>query len=189
MSTRLNRSLNHTLRHEGGFVNDPDDPGGATNYGVSLRFLLATGEIERFDYDGDGDVDAADVRRMTRAQARDIYTDRFWIDAFNHVRSDLLVIKLFDFGVNMGPRQRTKLLQRAINQQLPEGSRLAVDGRLGPATRLAIAEIETREPNELLVIDLEDHAARFYYALAEKRRSSRKYLFGWLRRCYDRPEL
>ena len=53
------------VAREGGFVNDPDDPGGATNLGVTL----ATARRLGLDKDGDGDVDVADVKRLTPADA------------------------------------------------------------------------------------------------------------------------
>ena len=57
------------LDREGGFVNDPDDPGGATNFGVTVHTMRRLG----LDLDGDGDVDAADVRRLSKAEAREIF--------------------------------------------------------------------------------------------------------------------
>lgn len=188
MSTRFQRAFQHTVRFEGGFVDDPDDPGGATNYGVSLRYLLSTGEIEAFDYDADGDVDADDIRKMTPEDAQKIYAERFWFDWMTTFKYELLAVKVFDFGVNTGPGQAGKFLQRAINEQLPRGHRLIVDGIVGPATCRIVKDL-TLDQNIIAADDLEDHAARFYYGLSEKRRASRKYLFGWLRRCYARPEL
>ena len=57
------------LDREGGYVNDRDDPGGATNHGVTIHTMRRLG----LDLDRDGDVDATDVRRLTKAQAREIF--------------------------------------------------------------------------------------------------------------------
>lgn len=195
MTTRFFRAMNHTLPWEGGYVNDPDDPGRATNYGISLRFLLSLGDIEAYDYDGDGDIDAEDMRLMSKDQARAIYQRHFWRRAYDHIESEALAIKIFDFSVNMGNRQSTKLLQRAFNQWMLEytsGSPtqsamrpLRVDGMFGPKTFNATRDADLKAWDFLLTF--ENACARFYFNLAEKRRRSRKYLFGWLRRCYDRP--
>ena len=57
------------VHREGGYVNDPDDPGGATNFGVTIHTMRRLG----LDLDRDGDVDTADVRALTQTQAVDIF--------------------------------------------------------------------------------------------------------------------
>lgn len=61
-------------RWEGGYCDDAGDPGGATKYGVSLRFLRSEG----YDIDGDGDVDVDDVKAVTKAKARELFRKHFW---------------------------------------------------------------------------------------------------------------
>ena len=63
------------LRREGGFVNDPDDPGGATNHGVTIHTMRRLG----VDVDGDNDVDINDVRQLTRDRAAEIYKEHYYI--------------------------------------------------------------------------------------------------------------
>ncbi|MEI6800783.1 MAG: glycosyl hydrolase 108 family protein, partial [Pseudomonadota bacterium] len=62
------------VAREGGFVDDPDDPGGATNHGVTIHTMRRLG----LDLTRDGKVDAADVRALTRTQAVDIFVDRYF---------------------------------------------------------------------------------------------------------------
>lgn len=66
--------LDEALRSEGRFVEDPADPGGATNHGVSLRYARAIG----LDNDGDGDTDRTDILRVTAGQAGGLYSIDFW---------------------------------------------------------------------------------------------------------------
>ena len=62
------------VRREGGYVNDPDDPGGATNFGVTIHTMRRLG----LDLTGDGRVDTADVRVLTRDQATDIFVTHYF---------------------------------------------------------------------------------------------------------------
>jgi len=69
------------LRHEGGLVDNPNDPGGITNHGVSLRWLKSKGLAG--DLNHDGDVDAADIKIMTVEQASGFYKT-YWWDKYNY---------------------------------------------------------------------------------------------------------
>jgi len=174
------------LQHEGGFVNDPDDPGGATNYGVSLRFLLSQGELDRdqdgwldFDFDRDGDIDGFDVSAMTQEQAIMIYRD-FWWDKYHYdTLPGMVAMKVFDFSVNMGPGQAHILLQRALRAN---GCRdIEDDGVIGPITRRAVVSGDALS----ILAALRSEAAGFYRRLAATNPVRKKYLKGWLTRAYS----
>ena len=111
--TAFDRALDIVLRHEGGYVNDPRDPGGETNWGISKR---AYPDL--------------DIRNLTREQASDIY----WRDYWNKLRpNDLpeeLAIALFDAAVNQGVSKAIRLLQRALG--------VAQDGVVGGNTLAAV---------------------------------------------------
>ena len=86
------------VAREGGFVNDPDDPGGATNHGVTIHTMRGLG----LDLTGDGRVDVADVRALTRAQAVDIFI-RHYFEAPGLGRlPEVLQPSVFDMFVNAG---------------------------------------------------------------------------------------
>jgi lysozyme family protein len=121
-------SLAHVLKHEGGYVNHPADPGGATNLGITAATLAqARGHP----------VSAADVAALTRAEAAAIYRRLFW----NPARSDDLPAGLdhavFDLAVNSGPGRAARLLQRVLA--------VAEDGVIGPATLAAAQRAEPRQ--------------------------------------------
>lgn len=175
------------LAHEGGFVDDPVDPGGATNYGISLRFLRAEiaadrAALEVYDVDADGDVDADDMRRLTRDQAGELYRSAFW-DRYGFGRlADEIAIKTFDLAVNMGARQAVKLLQRAVRACGVDG--VADDGVLGPITLGAVRRIDGDLGPYALRAALRSEAAGFYRALIAARPPFEKYRRGWLNRAY-----
>jgi lysozyme family protein len=118
---RFDACLELVLAAEGGFVNHPADPGGATNLGITQRTLSEFREAE---------VTVEDVRRLTRAEAREIYRARYWTPmrcADLPAGIDLMV---FDFGVNAGPGRSVRLLQRHAG--------VAADGSVGPITLAAV---------------------------------------------------
>jgi lysozyme family protein len=119
---RFDRVMAEVLRHEGGYVDHPRDPGGATNMGITHRTLA--------DWRGHP-VTKDDVRNLTRAEALAIYRDRYWAV----VRGDELPAGLdyvaMDAAVNAGPRRGVEWLQRGI---LAAGQLVAVDGVVGPET-------------------------------------------------------
>lgn len=154
------------VAREGGFVNDPDDPGGATNHGVTIGTMQRLG----LDLDRDGAVTEADVRRLTRDQAVAIFVEHY----FRRPRiSDLPPVlhdSVFDMYVNAGANA-VRILQRLFNDMRIETT---VDGVIGPQTIRAANRALEAAPDHLR--DAYGIARRnYYYALADRRPASRKY--------------
>ena len=155
------------VAREGGFVNDPDDPGGATNYGVTLGTLKALG----IDKTGDGRVTEADVRALTREDAVAIFIEHHFHRPRIHMLPGLLHASVFDMYVNAGGNA-VKILQRLFNDM---GQRIAVDGVIGPKTALA-AEIAAAAAPEHIVDAYGIARRNYYYAIADERPASRKFV-------------
>jgi lysozyme family protein len=173
--TIRDRAIAFVLKHEGGFVDHAADPGGATSYGISLRFLKAEG----LDIDGDGDVDADDVRALSREAAAGIYEASFWKPLRFDRLPGMVAIKLFDLTVNVGPRPAGRILQRAVRGAT--GRELVEDGVIGPVT---LAEV-VNAPVPYLVACLRSEAAGFYRALVAEKPQFKPFLVGWLNRAYS----
>lgn len=179
--SHFDKAILITLKHEGGFVNDPVDPGGATNWGVSIRFLKGAGDGDGDgwldgDIDHDGDIDVDDIKMMTKAQAIAIYRTHFW-DKYDYdkIKDFTVAARLFDMTVNMGAIQAGKIIQRAANNS---GKNLVVDGKVGPNTFKAINSVDP----ELLMSEIRLEHAHFYLKLIEQKPHLAKYKKGWLRR-------
>lgn len=132
-----------TEKWEGGFVDDPKDPGGATKYGISLRFLRGLAP-QLGDVDGDGDIDADDILALTPDMARNLYRVHFW-DALglDHL-PQAIALPMFDTAVNMGHRRATRILQEALRDTWHP---VAVDGVLGPVTKDAARKAVMYRPD------------------------------------------
>lgn len=164
------------MHHEGGFVDHSNDPGGTTNYGVSLRWLRSIGE----DLDGDGDVDEDDIRAVTPSIAKELYRLHFWQPArCDEIVSDLLATKIFDMAVNMGQRQAYRLVQRAVNTVHSRGV-LTVDGLVGPATLDALNQAVRTD--YLVLVEIRKRQAEFYEGLIQEKPHLSAFRLGWRRR-------
>ena len=169
------------VAREGGFVNDADDPGGATNHGVTIHTMRHLG----LDLDGDGRVTVADVRRLNRAQAVDIFLVHYF--AKPGIANLPLQIQpsVFDMYVNAGSHA-VRILQRLLTRL---GWNLQDDGAIGPKT-LAAAQAAARLPQ---LADAYGVARRdYYYGLGDARPASRKYCRrkdggkgGWITRAEE----
>jgi lysozyme family protein len=171
------------VAREGGFVDDPDDPGGATNHGVTVHTMRRLG----LDLTGDGRVDAGDVRRLTRAQAVDIYEDHYFRRPGIGRLPQVLQASVFDMQVNAGTNA-VKILQRLVSAM---GYPCGDDGIIGPQTVAAVAAAAGAAPKH--IADAYGIARRnYYYALADARPASRKFARrrdggkgGWITRAEE----
>ncbi|UFS66443.1 MULTISPECIES: holin-associated N-acetylmuramidase [Paracoccus] len=154
------------VAREGGYVNDPDDPGGATNYGVTLATLQRLG----IDKTGDGRVDVADVRALTRADAERIFVEHYFRRPRLAELPASVQASVFDMYVNAGSNA-VKILQRLVTRM---GFAAADDGLVGPRTILAARQADAAAPGYFA--DAYGIARRnYYYSLGDARPASRKY--------------
>ncbi len=151
---------------EGGFVNDPDDPGGATNFGVTIHTMRRLG----LDLTGDGDVDIDDVRKLTQTQAVDIFIKHYFERPLIGELPAPLHATVFDMYVNAGGNA-VKILQQLLREM---GYDISVDGALGPQSLTAVQNAMCKGADTF--VDAYGIARRnYYFRLADRRPASRKY--------------
>lgn len=154
------------VAREGGYVNDPDDPGGATNHGVTIHTMRRLG----LDLDRDGVVTEQDVRVLREDQAVDIFVDHYFErPLISHLPRELQA-SVFDMYVNAGTNA-VRILQRLLRDMRIE---VTVDGVIGPQTIAGSKQGMAAAPDHF--VDAYGIARRnYYYALADARPASRKF--------------
>ncbi|SFW28485.1 glycoside hydrolase family 108 protein [Luteibacter sp. UNCMF366Tsu5.1] len=167
------------LKHEGGYVNDPVDPGGATNKGVTLAtFRQCAQSLLGIEPSLDN------LRALTDAQAGTIYKALYW----DKIRGDQIASQplaniVFDFQVNAGANA-SRLLQRVLNT-LGASPQLAVDSAIGAGTLAALAKADA-----VAVYTAYKQGRKDYYTdLVKQRPPLAKFLKGWLARVDSFPDL
>ena len=146
-STNFSQCLHVVLREEGGYTNDPNDPGGATNFGITIADLR--------EWRGH-DVTPDDVKNMTKAEALEIYRAKYWNPMQCGDLPDGIDLEVFDFGVNAGIRTSVKMLQLVIG--------VTQDGSVGPITLNA-----AKAANTCTVIQtFSQHRLDYYRSLASE---------------------
>lgn len=177
------KAVKTVLLHEGKLVDNKSDPGGMTNFGISLRFLEETGHLtsngwKDGDINHDGKIDWKDVNAMTEDKATQFYFEYFWKpNGYGKIESQEIATKIFDLAVNMGSYVANKVAQRAVRASI--GLRLEEDGIIGLKT---IAAFNMCKP-EILMAALKAEAAGYYRAIRYS--GANNFSEGWLRRAYD----
>ncbi len=153
--------INFILDHEGEeYVNDPNDPGGETKWGISKKAFPDL-----------------DIRSITKDMAAEIYKKNYWYPQLNKKLSAVIC----DAAVNCGPSRAISWLQMVINKYIEpsSGGKLAIDGKLGPQT---IAASNIFDENKLILCF---NSLRIKYYLLIGNGNKSKFLNGWLNRVAD----
>lgn len=186
MNKKFDEALKIVLKWEGGFVNDPIDKGGATNYGISLAFLKNAG-VDKNDLDqdqiieerigdlnNDGTVDEKDILILTKEYASKLYHQFFWRD-IEYIQDNRLANQVFSLSVNCGYKTAIILLQKACRMLK---ANIEVDGIFGRKTEAIVNGLDPIELNNTLVF----MAERYYEGIVQKSPSQYRFLKGWKRR-------
>lgn len=175
MTKTMDSIIADVIRAEGGYSNDPRDPGGETNFGITIAVARANG------YKGP-------MKDLPRSLVEQIYRSRYIeVPRFDRIY-DLdrdIGAELIDTGVNMGPATAAMFLQRWLNGFNYERTHddLFVDGRVGQLTIDALARFFTKRGQEgrrVMLQALNCTQGTRYLEIVEGKASSRAFLYGWM---------
>jgi len=164
------------MKIEGGYVNDPSDSGGETNFGITVAVARGYGY-------------AGQMKNLSKSMAYDIYKSVYWDrPQFDKVAlvSTHVAAKLFDIGVNMGVGRASEFFQRLLNvynNRQSHWSDIKVDKAIGPQTLDGFSAYFVRRGAgglEVMVKSLSCLQGAFYIELAERREKDEKFVYGWI---------
>ncbi|MCU6173802.1 glycoside hydrolase family 108 protein [Citrobacter cronae] len=173
----MNPILDNILVLEGGYVNNPKDKGGATNWGITEATARKHGYLN-------------DMRNLTRREAYAILEEDYWIKpGFKDVAnlSESIAFELCDAAVNIGQHHPVLWLQRwlnAFNQEERSYQDIDVDGKIGPQTIATLQHylaVRGKEGEEVLVKALNCSQGAWYLNLAEKNQQNEEFIYGWMK--------
>lgn len=163
----FNLALPTIIQHEGDvFTDNPNDPGGATKFGLTLSFIQ--GMV-------DSNFTVAELEDMHLDEATSIYL-KYWWNKYNlgSIQNQELATKVFDTLVNLGPSGGTKQIQKACNEtHIPTD----IDGNLGPATITAL----NKKPL-LILNNIKNSLVSYYKTIVSHNPDESQFLKGWLTR-------
>jgi len=165
MNVNLLKFVELITEFEGGYVNHPDDPGGATNKGITLETLMSYRNIK------DPVVALENLRNLTIDQAAEIYKEGYWRQVNASILPPGVDIFVADWAVHSGPKTAIRQLQRVLG--------VVDDGSLGPVTREALKE----DSPSALLHDLYIARHTFFHEISYGK-PTRVFLKGWLNRIH-----
>ncbi len=163
--TRFQQCLRHVLRHEGGYVDHPKDPGGATNFGITRKTLARWRKISPW-----WKLSKSEVRHLKTSEVAAIYQSHYWRRCGAHLMPYGLDHAVFDYAVNSGPSRAVKQLQAIVG--------VKSDGINGPKTRANIRRKIEQKGVRWLIVQVCQSRLRFLHRLS----SFKTFGKGWTRR-------
>jgi lysozyme family protein len=157
------KSFEHVIASEGGYVNDPHDSGGETNLGVTKAAWAE--HLKRPIQDGE-------MKALTKAEVKPFYKTKYWDVCHCDVLPTGVDYMVFDLAVNGGVGRGARMLQTAAG--------VNPDGAIGPATLAALTAIKD-EP-KVMIKKMSAYKIAFYKAIVASKPDQEKFLKGWLNR-------
>ena len=173
--------VQYVLGHEGGLTKHAKDPGGITNFGISLRFLREVPEENLKKAGIFGEVNDKTIMDLTVDQAKKLYYSEFWqLAPFDKIMNGILGKYIFDMAVNHGLTQATRLVQRACCAAQKTKDYVNDDGEFGKKTLSAV-----NYASFMLIPALIAERTGFMRQLVAVNPELNVFLDGWITRAFD----
>lgn len=162
MKLNFDKAFDLVMKSEGGYVNDPADPGGETNLGVTKAAWMS--------YLGVKELPINTMRELTKEKVKPFYKKMYWDKVCGDDLPSGIDYLAFDFAVNAGTGQAAKFIQRAVG--------VVADGAIGPATMEKVIKTASVD----LLIGFSTQKENFYKDIVARKPTQSKFLNGWLSR-------
>lgn len=149
----FNQAVNITLKHEGGFVDNADDKGGATNMGITQR-----------------DLPDVDIKTISIGRVIQYYQSKFWNPLYNQIEDQSIANKIFDLGVLFGVGTVVSLVQFIL--------KIRVDDSFGPQTLAAVNQMDSAS----LLVSLKTALVSHAVSIGASNQKQRQFVSGWINR-------
>jgi len=172
----FDEAFEHTMKAEGGYVNDPQDPGGETYKGIARKMNpkwsgWVTVDLKKKQSNFPRSLDTTPE---LQEQVKDFYRVNYWHRvAGDDIANQDIAESIFDFAVNAGVGTSTKLAQMTVGA--------SVDGVMGPKS---VEKINADNPRAFLAV-FALHKISRYVSICDNRPDSRKFFFGWIKRTLE----
>lgn len=178
---KFDSCVDYVLKHEGGLANNKADPGGITNFGISLRFLREVPEDNRKRAGVFGEVTEKSIIDLTKDQAIRLYKSEFWDKApFEKIMNPQLGKYIFDMAIHHGINRATKITQRACCAAQKMKDYVKDDGVFGSKTLSAV-----NYASFMLIPALISGRTGFMRQLVAVKPQLAVFLDGWITRAFD----
>ena len=162
----IRKALTKLFGIEGGYVNDPDDPGGETKYGICKRSYPHV-----------------NIKALTIEQASEIYHKDFWGTLrLDQIQNQTIAEELLDTAVNCGVGTSARIAQEAVNLTNYPDPDIEIDGKVGPAT---LAAINGHKSLPAYYKALNGVQFVRHMGIVKRHPKQEKYFRGWLRRVFE----
>lgn len=180
-------AIQKVLANEGGYVNNPSDKGGETYKGIARNYHKEWGGWAIIDsYKSQSDIaNTLNNNQELQTLVQEFYKNEYWNKLVSplNVTSDKINDYIFDMCVNIGGF--AKIIQRAINANIPASEQITVDGIIGSGSKHKLQEAISAVGEDKFLSSLVEYRVKYYCDIVANNTTQAIFLRGWINRSYE----